>query len=193
MESESIINLLILVLSLILQDCNLDSLLSFLIFEDQLTFLSLEVDSIESDMILVSELDSFIINSDFTITSILSNNGNLNMWICWRYLNTFSVLEANLTGLIIINNSNSRSSILSNKLLLSVWIVQLHEEILIWLPVIVILNSNVECLGMLTISEINYTLESKIILSSFSITINGRDIDRFSLFRLILNNNCEFS
>jgi len=163
-----------------------------LIFEDQLTFLSLEVDSIESDMILVSELDSFIINSDFTITSILSNNGNLNMWICWRYLNTFSVLEANLTGLIIINNSNSRSSILSNKLLLSVWIVQLHEEILIWLPVIVILNSNVECLGMLSLLEIKYTLESKIIFSSFSITINGRDIDGSSLFGLILNNNCEF-
>lgn len=143
-----------------------------------------------------TQIKSLISYFNKTITSVLSNKNNLTccIFLSGKSFNmSFDFFKRDLTWLIIIDNGHSCSSIFTFKVITSVWIFQLNMEILIWFPVIVILNSNVECKGTLSLRELKYTLESNIILSSFSITINGRDIDGSSLFRLILNNNCQFS
>ena len=96
------------------------------------------------DVILVTELNSLVVNSDLAVTTILSHNDNVAELVSWCNFDTFGVLEANLSGLVIINDGNSSFSILAYKLSIGLMVVKLNKEILIWLPVIIILDFNVE-------------------------------------------------
>jgi len=87
------------------------------------------------------------------------------------------LLECNLSWLIIINNGDSSSTVLSLKWLVGISVVKLNEEILIWLPVIIVVNSNVDELLGITLIEGNNSIKSIIILSSFSLSIDSSDSD----------------
>jgi hypothetical protein len=155
LESESIITIFFFffILGLWLQNFNLDGLLGFLVLKHKLALLTLVVDVLLSNVSLVSELDCFIINCNSAIGAILSLNDNLNMRVSWRNLNTLGVLESNLSGLIIINNGDSGLRVLTIELLVVICVVQLNKEVLIGLPVVVILDSNIKCLTSLALRE----------------------------------------
>jgi len=103
-----------------------------------------------------------------------------------------SILEANLTWLVIVDNSDSRFCIMSLQLRIRVNIIKLHKEVLIWLPVIIVFNSNVKSFAIFTI-EFNYSIKSVKVFSSLGITINGCCSDFTSNFFLINDMNSQFT
>lgn len=80
-------------------------------------------------------------------------------------------LEANLSWLVVINDGDSGLGVLSDQLSVGVHVIKLHEEILIGLPVVIILDSNVEGLAVFAI-ELDNSIEWNIILIGLGITIN---------------------
>jgi hypothetical protein len=62
---------------------------------------------------------------------------------------------------------------LFNKLFLGCGIVELDEEILIWLPVVVIEDHNFKELLFLALFEYNSVVNSFVIISSFSFSVNS--------------------
>lgn len=69
--------------------------------------------AILGNMSLITELDSLVFHLNNTITSVLSNDCNITGIISWGNFNSFGILEANLSWLIIINNCNTGLSIFS--------------------------------------------------------------------------------
>jgi len=83
LESESVVAVLILIIFSNRHNLYPHTLLCFLILKDQLTSALLEVFSFLSDMFLVAELNGFIVNSDSSITTVLSNNLNFAVFFGW--------------------------------------------------------------------------------------------------------------
>jgi len=98
-----------------------------------------------------------------------------------------------LTWLVIVNNGNACLGVLSNKFLVGIWVVELNKEVLIWLPVIIIVDLNIDGFGGLAFSKLNNTIKSTVIISSLGITINGASTYVTSSFLFICNNNSELS
>jgi hypothetical protein len=98
-----------------LNNLNLNSLFSLTMVEHQSALFGTIISSISSSVISITKWNGGVVNLDNTITSILSQNNNITIWFAWGNLNTFSIFKANLTWLIIINNSNSCLSIFSIK------------------------------------------------------------------------------
>lgn len=130
-----------------------------------------------SDVVLVTELNSLVINRDFTITTVLSNNDNIAEVISWGYFDTFGVLEADLSRLIIINNGDSCFGILANKFGHGIWVIKLNKEVLIWLPVVIILDTNIKSLGVLTLGKFDDSVKWDIILICLGISVNSCNSD----------------
>ena len=112
LESESIVTVFFIVFFW-LHNLDDDSLLSFLVLKDKLTSGLLEMLAHLSNMVLVAELNSLVINSDATITTVLSNYLDLAELLSWSNLDSLSILEANLTWLVIIDNCDSCFSVMS--------------------------------------------------------------------------------
>ena len=93
-----------------------------------------------SNMFVGSKLDGFVIDLYFTITSILSDDFDFTKFFSWRNLDAFSILEANLSWFIIIDNGNSSFGVLTYKLIICICIIELNKEVLIWLPVVIIID-----------------------------------------------------
>jgi hypothetical protein len=134
-------------------------------------------------------LDSLIFNSDDTVTSILSDDCDLSILVSWLNLNTISILEANLSGLVIIDDGNSGSAILTLKLSIGVRIIKLNEEILIGLPVIVIIDGDLNKGSCLSIFENDRFVNFFLIITGFSFSIDGSDVDSTCCSFLVQNVN----
>lgn len=78
------------------------------------------------------------------------------------------------------------------KFSIGISIIELYEEVLIWLPVIIVLDTHIECLAEFTI-KFNDSVKWYIIFVSFSITIDSGCTHGTVSFFLIYHNNCEFS
>ena len=172
-----------------LQDLDVDDLLTFLVFENKLALSCLEVLSSLSNVLLVTELNSLVVNGDTTVTSVLSNDLDLAYILSWSNLDSLSILEANLTWLVVINNGNARLSVLTHKFLVCLWFVELNEEVLIGLPVIIVLNANLESLGHLAVAELNNAIERIVVLVSLGVTVDGASAHTARFTFLINNNN----
>ena len=94
---------------------------------------------------------------------------------------------------IVSHGTHQRSQaclgVLSNKFLIGVWLIELNEEVLIWLPVVIILNANGERLGVFTVTEFNNAIEWNVVLVSFGIAVNGACTHGTGLSLLINNSN----
>lgn len=154
-------------------ELDFDSFCSLSVLENKLTSGLLIVLSSLGNVILMAKINGLEVNSDATITTVLSNNLNLNVWLSWSNLDSLSILEANLTWLVIIDNGDASLGVLSNKFLVGLWIVKLNEEVLIWLPVVVILDHNIKSPGGLTVTEFNNTVKWHVVLVSLGIAVNG--------------------
>jgi hypothetical protein len=93
---------------------------------------------------------------------------NNAFWVGGNSFNVSGVVEVDLSWLVIINNGNSSLSILACKLISCFLMVKLAEEILIWLPVVVIEDHNFKELLFLALFEYNSVVNSFVIISSFS-------------------------
>jgi hypothetical protein len=193
LEAESVVTVLVCLILTELHDLDEDTLLSFLVLENKLSSGLLVVLASLSDVLLVAELNSLVVNSDATITTVLSNNLDLAELLSWSDLDSLSILEANLTWLVIINNGDTCLGVLSNKFLVGVWLVELHEEVLIWLPVVVILNANVESFGVFTVTEFNNAIEWNVVLVGLGVTVDGASAHATSLSLFVHNSNSELS
>ena len=147
LEAESVVTVIILSILRLWKELNLDSFCGLSVLENKLTSGLLVVLSSLGNVILVSKINGFEVNGDATIATVLSNDLDLDEWLSWSNLDSLSILEANLTWLVIIDNGDASLGVLSNKFSIGDWIVELNEEVLIWLPVVVILDDNVKCLG----------------------------------------------
>jgi hypothetical protein len=189
LEAESIVTVLVILISFKLHNLDEDALLSFLILENKLTSSLLVVLASLSDVFLVAELDGLVVNRDATVTTVLSSNLDFALGLGWSNLDSLSILEANLTWLVVIDNGDASLGVLSNKFLIGVWLIELNEEVLIWLPVVIILNANGERLGVLTVTEFNNAIEWNVVLVSFGIAVNGACTHGTGLSLLIYNSN----
>jgi len=189
LEAESIVTVFVILISLKLHNLDEDALLSFLILENKLTSSLLVVLASLSDVFLVAELDGLVVNRDATVTTVLSSNLDFALGLGWSNLDSLSILEANLTWLVVIDNGDASLGVLSNKFLIGVWLIELNEEVLIWLPVVIILNANGERLGVLTVTEFNNAIEWNVVLVSFGIAVNGACTHGTGLSLLIYNSN----
>lgn len=163
-----------------------------MILEDKLTPSTGIMDSFLGNVVLVSKLDGLVVDGDFSITAILPDNNDFNKFIGGRNLNGLRALEANLSWLIVIDDCNSGLGVLSDQFGIGVHVIKLHEEILIGLPVVIILDSNVESLAVLAI-ELNNTIEWNVVFVSLGITIDGGCTDRSNCFLLINDLYCKLS
>jgi hypothetical protein len=170
-----------------------DSFSGLSVLENKLTSGLLVVLSSLGNVILVAKINSLEVNSDATITTVLSNNLDLAELLSWSDLDSLSILEANLTWLVIIDNGDASFGVLSNKFGVELWIVELNEEVLIWLPVVVILDYNIKSLGLLTVTEFNNTVKWHVVLVSLGIAVNGACTDRTGLLPLINNSDCQLA
>lgn len=101
-------------------------------------------------------------------------------------------MEGNLTWLIIVDNSDSRFGVMSLEFRVGIDVIKLHIEVLIWLPVIIILNSNVKSFAIFTI-ELNDSIESVIVFASLSITIDGSCSNSTNDFFLVDDMDTQFT
>lgn len=146
-----------------------------------------------SNMFLVTELNGLVVDSDSSVTTVLSDNFDFALFLGWGDLDALSVLKANLSRLVVIDDGDARLGVLSDKLLVGVWIVELDEEILIWLPVVIIVDDNVEGLGVLAVSEFNNAVERFVILVGFGVAIDGACTHDTGLSLFIYNSNSQLS
>lgn len=140
-------------------------------------------------MFLITKLNGLIVNSDTSITTILSNDLNFTFFLGWCHFNTFCILKANLSWLVVVDDGDSRLCVLSNKFLVRIWIVELDEEIHIWLPVIVISDANIKSFCVLAVTKFNNTIKRFVVLVALSITIDGANTHSTSTSLFIYNCN----
>jgi len=81
--------------------------------ESKRTFLRLIVLVWCSSVVGLVQLHAIIVNSNNAITSILPQNNDLCKFFIGWSLNALWLIEANLSGLVIIDNSDSSFTILS--------------------------------------------------------------------------------
>jgi len=116
---------------------------------------------------------SFKLDSNFTISTVSSLDFNFDEIFVGISLDCFIFLEVDGTWLIVINNSNSSFGVLSNKLFLGCGIVELDEEILIWLPRVIVFDLNFDELLFLSFFEFKNFINFLVIFSFFSFSINS--------------------
>jgi len=139
------------------------------------------------------QLNRLIIYSDNSIRSVLSNNNNFGNFIRGNSFDGLGLLEADLTWLIIVDDCNSSPGVLSLKLLHGIWVVKLDVEVLIWLPVVVISDLNCDELDMVSILELQGLLDLFVVVSGFSLGVDGAYSDGASDSLFINNVNLEGS
>jgi hypothetical protein len=90
--------------------------------------------------------------ADFPIRALGSQDRDVNSILELRG-HDLSLLEAKGTWEVLVKNGNLGESIISVHSWLScnIWVVELHLEIEIWLPVRVVDNLNLHCLFSLTL------------------------------------------
>jgi len=130
-----------------------------------------EVSTGSSGLVRLIQLNGFIVNSDDTVTSILSNNLDFE-WLGWDSSDGSLLFECNLTGLIVIDDSYSSSGVFTCKLLIGVSVEKLDEEISIWLPVVVIVNFDINLVLGFSLFEFENLINTFIISTSFGLLIN---------------------
>lgn len=154
---------------------------------------SLVVDSISSSVARLIKLDSLIVYLNFSIRSVFPNNYNFSNLLRGNSLDLLGLLEANLSWLVIINNSNSSSSVLSLKLLHGLWVIELDVEILIWLPVIIISNLHCDEFSLLSLFESQVFLNFSVIISGLGFGVDGANSNSSSSFLFVMNNDLDAS
>ena len=154
---------------------------------------SLVVDSISSSVARLIKLDSLIVYLNFSIRSVFPNNYNFSNLLRGNSLDLLGLLEANLSWLVIINNSNSSSSVLSLKLLHGLWVIELDVEILIWLPVIIISNLHSDEFSLFSLFESQVFLNFSVIISGLGFGVDGANSNSSSSFLFVMNNDLDAS
>ena len=154
---------------------------------------SLVVDSISSSVARLIKLDSLIVYLNFSIRSVFPNNYNFSNLLRGNSLDLLGLLEANLSWLVIINNSNSSSSVLSLKLLHGLWVIELDVEIFIWLPVIIISNLHCYEFSLLSLFESQVFLNFSVIISGLGFGVDGANSNSSSSFLFVMNNDLDAS
>ena len=96
------------------------------------------------------------------------------------------LLEADLTWLVIVNNGNLGLGVQA-KQLDSVDVVQLDKEVLVWFPLVVIKDLDLNVLVRLSSLEVDELVNGFVVLSSLGLCVNGLDLDGLGLLLLVLN------
>ena len=132
-----------------------------------------EINSSSCCVLRIIQFNSCKVNSNNSITSILSFNNNICNFLRCKSSNGLLFLEANLSWFVVINDCNSCSCILTNKIFSSINVIQLNKEILIWLPVVIIINDNSNELMCFSFIESYNLINFIIIMSGLSFSVNG--------------------
>jgi len=149
----------------------------------------LKIDTSWGSMFRCIKLNGFEINSYSSITSISSFDDNLSMLFWGKSRDCFRLLKVNMSWLIVINNSDSSSSIMTRQLIIVGLIEQLNEKIFIRLPVVIINNFNFNEFLSLALIKRNNLITSYVIVSSLGLCINSLNSDSCSIFFLVNNHH----
>lgn len=101
------------------------------------------------------KLSGSIFTFDETITSMdtIDINAAYRL-VCWVLYGSL-VLEYQISWLIIVNNCNFGGSVTSMELLFCLWVQKVEVEILIWLPLVIIIDLHRNLLFSLSFFEFN--------------------------------------
>ena len=80
---------------------------------------------------------------------------------------------------------------MSLKLLHGVWVVELHVEIFIWLPVIIVSDLNCDELGLLSLLELQGLLNFSVVISSLGLGVDGTNSNLSSGFLFVMDNDLD--
>lgn len=139
------------------------------------------------------KLNCFEIDSNNSIWTVLSKKLYLNKFFTSKSFNSTAVFERNLAWLIVINNGHSSPSVFSFEIFICLRINKIDIEILIWLPVFIILNGNINVLYFLSLIKIKNFITLLIILSSKRFFIFSFNSDWTCIFGLVENMNSDAS
>lgn len=150
-----------------------------------------------SSVLGLIKLDSFVVDCDSSVWSILSDNSNFG-YSCWsNSLNRLWFFKCNRSWLIIIYNCYNSFSISTFKFYCLFnwnwfwiwWLIKLYPEILIRLPVVIIinLNSNKFQSVLLLSGELEKFINSLIIITSSCFLIDGVNSNTSSLIKFIFH------
>ena len=112
-------------------------------------------------MVLFGGRIGLVFDGDCSVGPIPSRNNNINFPIASYGLNHLLFIKLDLPRLVIVNNGHSRSGVSAPQFLLSVRGEQLHPEVFIWLPVLVIVDEHLddlECLAVIEVQGLNQLL-----------------------------------
>lgn len=151
---------------------------------------SIVVDSINSNTNIAKLLGS-IVNGDLTIATVLSSNLDFNFGLLDRDFDTLGIWEEDLTWLVIINDGDCALGIKSKELIVGLRIVELDKEVLIWFPLVIIEDSDVDSLLVFTSSKFNNGINWSVVFVSFGITVNCGNSNSVWLSIFVENDNLE--
>ena len=172
---------------LAVEDADLNFFLSLKMLEGQLTARLLKIDTCSCLLSSAAKRDSLVLDRDLTIRTIDSLDLDVALFFVSGMFDDFLLLESEHTWLIIVENSDACAGILSNETQISLGVDKLNIEILIGLPVVIVFNLNQNFALFLAVIERNDFVDSFIVLSSFSIAVNGANANFAWLFGLVEN------
>lgn len=142
-------------------------------FENQCAGGGFVMFSFFSDFIAFSQLLGEIIHEHYTVITILPINYNFSVFSSGLHFHAIVIPKAKLTRLVIVDDGDFGSGIMSEQLLPRSRIVKLHEKVLIRLPVIVINDFDINRLVLLALLEVEDAVEGNVIVVGNGFSVNG--------------------
>lgn len=143
-------------------------------------------------LVAAAERHSFVLDFDVAVRAVhavdhddaLTNVGGVTLLLLF--------FEDKHAGLVIVQNGHARHRILANQPTARALLVQLHEEILIRLPPVIVDNSNLNFCLALAILENNFFINFMIVFACLSISVKSSYMYYACSFCLVQNFNSKF-
>ena len=162
----------------LLEDLNFNRLRSFTILENNLASFRNEVDVLSSSLFTLIDHERLVLNLDHTVRALgtsqldLGHSGGSNGKDI-----TLGLREADLTGLIVINNGYFSRAVSASKNLTSLSVEKFDEEVFIRFPTLVINDRNFNRLLGILLVEIEHLVNRLVVLILDGCAISSLDSD----------------
>lgn len=128
-----------------------------------------------SRLVTLAKLNGFVFHGDGPIGAVNAVYDDLADFFVGRVLHNFLLFKDERAWLIIIEDGDSSARIFARESFSGGLRVQLDKEVLIGFPTVVIDDLNFDVETLLTASEFDFLVDSSVIFSIFSVTIDGAD------------------
>ena len=146
------------------------------------------VDTRLSILVVITKLDRSIPHCDFAVATVSTLEvDSRDLLVRTDLCGAVFLLERNIARLVIINNSDASLSVSTLEQHVRIGIGQLHEEVSIGVPIIIILNLDLNILLSLTLREIENRVDRNVVFVLLCFTLKCGHGNSALLARLVQN------